>query len=60
MACGGSQARALIHAVAAGLCCSHGDAGSELHLQPTPQLIAMADPQSTEQGQGLNPQRHGS
>ena len=29
---------------------------SELCLQPTPQLMAMPDPWSTEQGQGLNPQ----
>ena len=29
-------------------------AESEPHLQPTPQLMAMPDPQPTEQGQGLN------
>ena len=34
--------------------------GSEPHLQPTPQLMAMPDPPSTEQGQGLNLQPHGS
>jgi len=34
--------------------------GSELRLQPTPQLMATPDPQPTEQGQGLNPQPHGS
>ena len=35
---GGSQARSLIKAVAAG----HSNARSELHLQPTPQLTAHA------------------
>ena len=29
------------------------------HL-PTPQLMAMPEPQPTEQGQGSNPQPHGS
>ena len=53
---GGSQARGLIGAVAAGLHQSHSNAGSEPHLQPTPQLTATA----TEQGQGLNSQPHGS
>ena len=57
---GGSQARGLIRAVAAGLCQSHSNAGSEQHLQPTPQLTAMPDPQPTERGQGLNLQPHGS
>ena len=33
---GGSQARGLIGAVAAGLCHSHSNAGSQLRLQPTP------------------------
>ena len=41
---GGSQARGLIGAVASGLHQSHSNAGSELHLQPTPQLMAMLDP----------------
>ena len=41
---GGSQARGLIRATAASLCHSHSNAGSELHLQPTPQLTAMLDP----------------
>ena len=40
----GSQARGLIGAVAAGLHQSHSNAGSEPHLQPTPQLMAMPDP----------------
>ena len=41
---GGSQARGLIRAVATGLRQSHSNAGSEPHLQPTPQLTAMPDP----------------
>ena len=41
---GGSQARGLIGAVAAGPCQSHKNVGSELHLQPTPKLTAMPDP----------------
>jgi len=41
---GGSQARGPIGAVAIGLCQSHSNAGSELHLQPTPQLTATPDP----------------
>ena len=57
---GGSQARGLVGAVAAGLHHSHSNARSELHLQPTPQLRTTLDPQPTEQGQGLNRQPHGS
>ena len=41
---GGSQATGLIGAVAACLPQSHSNTRSELHLQPTPQLIAMPDP----------------
>ena len=41
---GGSQARGLIGAAAAGLGHSHSNAGSELHLRPTPQLMATPDP----------------
>ena len=41
---GGSQARGLIGAVAASLHQSHSKAGSELHLQPTPQFMATPDP----------------
>ena len=55
-----SQARGQIGAIATSLQQSHSNAGSELHLQPMPQLMAMLDPQPTEQGQGLNPQLHGS
>ena len=41
---GGSQARGLIRAIAASLSHSHSNVGSELHLRPTPQLMAMPDP----------------
>ena len=41
---GGSQARGRIRAVAASLCQSHSNAGSEPRLQPTPQLMATPDP----------------
>ena len=40
VAYGVSQARGLIGATAAGLHQSHRNAGSEPHLQPTPQLMA--------------------
>ena len=40
---GGSQARGQIEAVAASLCQSHSNAGSEPLQQPTPQLTAMPD-----------------
>ena len=56
----GSQARGLIGAVAANLHHSHSNAGSEPRLRPTPQLMAMPDPQPTKRGQGLNAQPHGS
>ena len=57
---GGSQARGPTEAVAASLCQNHSNAGSEPCLQPTPHLTATPDPQRTEQGQGSNPQPHGS
>ena len=41
---GNSQARGLIGAVATGLRHSHSNAGSELCLQHTPQLMATPDP----------------
>lgn len=44
MAYRGSQARGPIGAVAASLCQSHRNAGSEPVLQPTPQLTATPDP----------------
>ena len=59
-ASGGSQARGPIWAVATSLHQSHSIVGSELCLQPTPQLTAMPDPQHTERGQGSNPKPHGS
>ena len=55
MAYGGSQARGRIIATAAGLYHSHSNAGSKLCLWPTPQVMAMLDPQPTEQGQELRP-----
>ena len=57
---GDSQVRGRIRAVAASLCQSRSNAGSEPRLQPTPQLTATPDRQPTEQGQGPNPQPHGS
>ena len=44
MAYGGSQSRGWIGAAAAGLDHSRSNVGSELHLQPMPQLLAMPDP----------------
>ena len=41
---GGSQARGRIRAVAASLCWSHSNVGSEPGLWPTPQFMAMPDP----------------
>uniref|UniRef100_A0A480GQZ8 Uncharacterized protein n=1 Tax=Sus scrofa TaxID=9823 RepID=A0A480GQZ8_PIG len=41
---GGSQPRGLIGATATSLRHSRSSAGSELRLQPTPQLTAMPDP----------------
>ena len=60
MAYGGSQARGLIGAVAASLQQRPSNAGLEPRLRPIPQLLASPDPQPTEQGQGSNPQPHGS
>ena len=44
VAYGGAQARGPIGAVAASPSQSHSNVGSELHLQPTPQLTAKPDP----------------
>jgi len=44
MAYVGSQAKGPIGAVAASLHQSHSNAGSETHLLPTPQLMAILDP----------------
>ena len=41
---GNSQARGQIGAAAAGRHHSHSNAGSELPLSPTPQLMATTDP----------------
>ena len=41
---GGSQARGQIGAIAAGLCHSHSNATSKLHLQPIPELTTKPDP----------------
>ena len=41
---GGSQARGLIGASAAGLCHHYSNAGSKPRLQPTPRFMAMPDP----------------
>ena len=40
---GGSQSRSQIRGLAPGLCHSHSNAGSEPHLRPTAQLMAMLD-----------------
>ena len=45
---GGSQARGRIKAVATNLRQSHSNGGSELGLQPTPQLTATPDREPTE------------
>ena len=44
VAYGSSQAKGQIRAVAASLHHSYSNSGSELHLQPTPQLMTMLDP----------------
>ena len=54
LAYGSSQARGQIRASDAGLGHGHSNLGSDMHLQPTPELTAMLDPSPTEQGQGLN------
>ena len=56
---GGSQTKGWIRAIATGLYHSHSKAGSELCLWPTPQLMAIPDPQPSEWGQGSNPHPHG-
>ena len=48
MAHGVSQAMGRIGTIATGLHHSHSNAGSELHLGPTPQLTETPDPQPTE------------
>ena len=39
-----SQAMGQIRAIVTGLCHSHSNLESELHLRPTPHLTAMPDP----------------
>ena len=56
---GGSQARHWSGATSAGLHYNHSNAKSGLCLWPTPQLMAMLDPQRTEWGQGSNLHPHG-
>ena len=51
---GGSQARGWIRATSADPHHSCSNPGSELRLQPTPQLKATLGPYPTEQGQGSN------
>ena len=41
---GGSQARGPVGAIAASLCQSHSNSGSEPQLRPTPQLDTTPDP----------------
>ena len=60
VAYGGSQARGLIGATAAGLHHSHSNAISKPGLRPTPQLTATPDHWPTEQGQASNPRPPGS
>ena len=55
MACGGSQDRGRIRAVAA----NHSSGGSKQCLLPTPHFTAMPDSLPTEQGQGSNPHTPG-
>ena len=52
---GSSKARGRIRAAALSLHHSHSNAGSQLHLGPTPQLTTMADLLLTERGQGMEP-----
>ena len=56
---GSSQARGRTGAVAASLCPSHGNTGSELPLRPVLQLVATPDLEPTKGGQGLNLYPHG-
>ena len=58
-ACGSSQPRGLIRAASAGSCHNHSKEGSELCLQPIPQLTAVPHPRPTERRQGLNLHTHG-
>ena len=48
-----------IGATTASLHYSHRNTDSKPHLWPTPQFMAMPDPQPTDRGQGSNPHPHG-
>ena len=50
-----SQARGWITVTAASLHYSHSNSGSELHLQPTPQLMATPDPLTHWERPGIQP-----
>ena len=52
---GSSQARGWIGAAAAGLCHSHNNTRSELHLWPVLQLVAMPDPLTNWMKPGIEP-----
>ena len=55
-----SRLRGPIGATAAGLRHSNSNATSQPHLRPIPELMAMPDPQHTDQGQGSNLHPYGS
>ena len=59
VAYGSSQARGPIGAIASGLGHSHSNTIPEPSLCLIPKLMAMPDPEPTEQGQGSNPRPHG-
>ena len=59
-ACGSSRARGQTGAAAASPHHSHSNTSAKQHLQLTPQLTAMPSSSSAEQGQGSNPNPHGS
>ena len=56
---GSSQARGPIRAAAACLHHSHSNVRSKPHLRPTPQIMAMPDPQHAERSQVSNLHPHG-
>ena len=51
---GGSQGRGQIRAVASNLQDNNSNAGSELHLQPTQQFMAMPDPNPLSKAKDRN------
>ena len=48
----GVESELQLPATATAIAIATATVGPELHLQPTPQLMAMLDSQPTEQGQG--------